>query len=269
MMKKNIGITTLLIFILGCSSTSNIPEDVKLQTWQDSVSYSLGSDVGTTFKARGFQYEKESFIKGFIETYSTDTSYAYGASLAANFILQDIDLNPSIFLRAFENTNTGDSLVLAVGEMRRIVRNYDQQLRNEASQRVKLESEKNLKVGESYLAEYKKNNEDVIELESGLLYRVLTEGFGDIPTDKDRVVVHYTGKLIDGTVFDSSIDRGEPSKFMVGGVIQGWQEALQLMKVGSKWELVIPSNLAYGERATGNIPANSTLIFEVELLGIE
>jgi len=119
------------------------------------------------------------------------------------------------------------------------------------------------------LAEYKSNNDDVVELESGLLYRVLTEGFGDIPTDKDRAVVHYTGKLIDGTVFDSSVDRGEPTKFMVGSVIKGWQEALQLMRVGSKWELVIPSNLAYGDRATGSIPASSTLVFEVELLGIE
>ena len=268
-MKRNIGITTLLIFIFGCSGTHNIPENVELQSWQDSVSYSLGSDVGITFKARGFQYENDSFNKGFLETYSTDTSYAYGASLAANFILQDIDINPSIFLRAFENTNSGDSLVIAVGEMKRIVRKYDQQLRDEASQKTKLEAEKNLEAGELYLAEYKKNTEDVIELESGMVYRVLTEGFGEIPTDKDRVVVHYTGKLIDGTVFDSSVDRGEPSKFNVASVIQGWQEALQLMKAGSKWELVIPSNLAYGERATGNIPARSTLVFEVELLGIE
>lgn len=255
--------------MLGCSGTPSIPENVELQSWQDSVSYSLGSDVGTTFKARGFQYEEDSFIKGFIETYKTDTSYAYGASLAANFILQDIDVKPLIFLRAFENTGSGDSLILSVGEMKKIVREYDQQLRDKASQQAQLQAEKNREAGESYLAEYKKDFEDVIELESGLLYRVLAEGFGDIPTDKDRVVVHYTGKLTDGTVFDSSIDRGEPSKFKVGSVIQGWQEALQLMKVGSKWELVISSNLAYGERATGKIPAHSTLIFEVELLGIE
>ena len=173
-MKRNISLITLLIFIFGCSGTSNIPENVELQSWQDSVSYSLGSDVGTTFKARGFKYENESFFKGFIETYSTDTSYAYGASLAANFILQDIDINPSIFLRAFENTNSGDSLVLAIGEMKKIVREYDQQLKNEASQKTKLEAEKNLEAGESYLAVYKEYTEDVIELKSGLVYRVLT-----------------------------------------------------------------------------------------------
>ena len=268
-MIKNISIITLLLLMLGCSKTPNIPENVKMQSFQDSVSYSLGSDVGTSFKARGFQYETESFYKGFFETYGNDSSYAYGASLAANFILQDINVNPTIFLRAFENTNSGDSLVLTVGEMKRIVREYDQQLRDKASQKAKLEADNNRASGELYLAEYKSNNDDVVELESGLLYRVLTEGFGDIPTDKDRAVVHYTGKLIDGTVFDSSVDRGEPTKFMVGSVIQGWQEALQLMRVGSIWELVIPSNLAYGDRATGSIPASSTLVFEVELLGIE
>ncbi len=268
-MIKNITVITMLLLVLGCSKTPNVPENVKIQSFQDSVSYSLGSDVGTTFKARGFQYETESFFKGFFETYSTDTSYAFGASLAANFILQDINVNPSIFLRAFENTNSGDSLVLAISEMKRIVREYDQQLRDKASQRAESEAENNRVSGELYLSEYKNNNANVIELESGLLYRILTEGFGDIPTDKDRAIVHYTGKLIDGTVFDSSVDRGEPSKFMIGSVIQGWQEALQLMKVGSKWELVIPSNLAYGDRATGGIPASSTLVFEVELLGIE
>lgn len=268
-MTKKIIIIVSLVFAFGCSGGINIPENIDIKTWQDSLSYSLGSDVGTTFKSRGFKYEKESFFKGFIETYKTDTSYAYGASLAANFILQDINVTPTIFLRSFENTYSGDSLILSVGEMRRIVREYDQKLRDDAAKKATVQADKNRATGESFIAKYKKNNSDVIALESGLLYRVLTEGYGDVPTDKDRVVVHYTGKLIDGTVFDSSVDRGEPSKFMVGSVIQGWQEAMQLMKVGSKWELVIPSTLAYGERATGNIPASSTLIFEVELLGIE
>ena len=268
-MIKKILIIVALIFAFGCSGGVNIPENVDIKTWQDSVSYSIGSDVGTTFKSRGFKYEKDAFFKGFIETYKTDTSYAYGASLAANFILQDIDITPAIFLSAFENTYNGDSLFLSVGEMKRIVRDYDQKLRDDAAKKATAQAEKNIMMGESFIAEYKKSNANVVALESGLLYRVLTEGYGDKPTEKDRVVVHYTGKLIDGTVFDSSVDRGEPSKFMVGSVIQGWQEAMQLMPVGSKWELVIPSTLAYGERATGNIPGSSTLIFEVELLGIE
>lgn len=109
---------------------------------------------------------------------------------------------------------------------------------------------------------------DVKVTESGLQYKILTEGTGEIPKAGQEVSVHYTGKLIDGTVFDSSIDRGEPAKFKTDQVIPGWTEALLMMPVGSKWELVIPSDLAYGSRATGPIPANATLVFEVELLEI-
>lgn len=105
--------------------------------------------------------------------------------------------------------------------------------------------------------------------ESGLQFSVITQGEGPIPSRQDRVRVHYTGKLIDGSVFDSSVARGEPAEFPVSGVIPGWIEALTLMPVGSKWELVIPQNLAYGERGAGaSIPPFSTLIFEVELLEI-
>jgi FKBP-type peptidyl-prolyl cis-trans isomerase FklB len=109
---------------------------------------------------------------------------------------------------------------------------------------------------------------DVKVTESGLQYKVLKEGTGEMPKTGQEVTVHYTGKLIDGTVFDSSIDRGEPAKFKTDQVIPGWTEALLMMPVGSKWELVIPSELAYGSRATGPIPANATLVFEVELLEI-
>ena len=109
---------------------------------------------------------------------------------------------------------------------------------------------------------------DVKVTESGLQYKVLKEGTGEIPKTGQEVTVHYTGKLIDGTVFDSSIERGEPAKFKTDQVIPGWTEALLMMPVGSKWELVIPSDLAYGSRATGPIPANATLVFEVELLEI-
>jgi len=117
-------------------------------------------------------------------------------------------------------------------------------------------------------AKLNKAKADVKVTESGLQYKILTEGTGEIPKAGQEVSVHYTGKLIDGTVFDSSIDRGEPAKFKTDQVIPGWTEALLMMPVGSKWELVIPSDLAYGSRATGPIPANATLVFEVELLEI-
>lgn len=121
--------------------------------------------------------------------------------------------------------------------------------------------------GAKFLSEIK-TKKGVTETESGLLYEALKEGTGEMPTAEDEVEVHYHGSLINGEVFDSSVDRGEPSKFRVGGVIKGWTEALQLMKVGAKWKLYIPSDLAYGERGNNSIGPNEVLIFEVELLGI-
>lgn len=139
----------------------------------------------------------------------------------------------------------------------------------EATENVNLSpAEANLKAGEEFLAENGKRPE-VVTTESGLQYEVLTEGNGIKPTVDDAVTVHYTGKLIDGTVFDSSIERGEPITFGVTQVIPGWVEALQLMSVGSKWRLYIPSDLAYGSRGAGGvIGPNSTLIFDVELLEV-
>jgi FKBP-type peptidyl-prolyl cis-trans isomerase len=268
-MIKKISIMALIGFFIGCSSKVNIPESVELSTWQDSISYSIGHDVGSNFTVREYQYETDSFFKGFVETYKTDTSYAYGASLASNFIIQGLEVNPSVFLSAFENSTNEDSLLLTKVEMGKILQKFNQQLREEATARATEKAEKNRVTNESFMEEYKLNHDDEIVTESGLIYRVLKEGFGDTPVLNDRVIVHYEGELIDGTVFDSSIERGEPATFQVTAVIQGWQEALTLMKVGAKWELVIPSTIGYGERTTGNIPGMSTLIFEVELLGIE
>lgn len=138
----------------------------------------------------------------------------------------------------------------------------------EMMERMKVEGAENLQKGEAFLAENAKK-EGVKVTESGLQYEILVEGKGPKPTPESKVKTHYHGTLLDGTVFDSSVDRGEPISFPVGGVIQGWQEALQLMPVGSKWRLFIPSNLAYGPQGSGSIAPNSTLIFEVELIEIE
>jgi len=268
-MNKYISMTVLLTLIIGCSGTTDVPNDVKLQSWQDSVSYSLGSDVGATLKARRMNFDPKTLSEGFIKTYDKDSSYVLGASIGISYQSQMIDVDPMIFLNALNKTYADDSTLISVEDMKNVVRKYDKELRESKIFEEKQKAEYNRIEGERFKEEYKRISNSAIELESGLIYNILNEGFGDIPTDKDRVVVHYTGKLIDGTVFDSSVERGEPSKFVVGAVIKGWQEALQLMNVGSKWELVIPSDLAYGDRGTGNIPANSTLIFEVELLGIE
>ncbi len=130
------------------------------------------------------------------------------------------------------------------------------------------ESDANKAIGEKFLAENAKKK-GVVTTASGLQYKVITEGDGPMPAAEDRVVTHYTGKFIDGKVFDSSVERGEPVTFGVGQVIPGWTEALQLMKVGSKWEVFVPSDLGYGPRGNRGIPGNSVLIFEVELIAIE
>ncbi|MDB4335026.1 FKBP-type peptidyl-prolyl cis-trans isomerase, partial [bacterium] len=133
----------------------------------------------------------------------------------------------------------------------------------------KIKAEENIVKGEEFLAK-NKEAEGVVTTESGLQYEIITKGDGAIPTAEDKVTVHYHGTLIDGTVFDSSVDRGEPASFPVTGVIPGWTEALQLMPVGSKWKLTIPSALAYGPRAASAlIAANSTLVFDVELISID
>jgi FKBP-type peptidyl-prolyl cis-trans isomerase FkpA len=134
-------------------------------------------------------------------------------------------------------------------------------------QKRNIEMEAQSKAGAAYLSQ-NKTKADVTALESGLQYQVLAAGSGKSPGPTDRVTVHYRGTLIDGTQFDSSYDRGEPATFGVNGVIKGWTEALQLMKEGAKWQLTIPAELAYGQSARPTIPANSVLLFEVELLEI-
>jgi FKBP-type peptidyl-prolyl cis-trans isomerase FklB len=142
-------------------------------------------------------------------------------------------------------------------------------MREIKSQEMEKQYGGNKKAGEEYMAKYAKNA-DVKKLPGGVLYKVIKEGSGAIPADTSRVKVHYEGKTIDGTVFDSSYKRNPPtSKFRCDQVIKGWTEALQLMPVGSKWELYIPQELAYGERQAGNIKPFSALIFTVELMGIE
>ena len=146
---------------------------------------------------------------------------------------------------------------------------FQQEIQNKQIAKMKEASEKNAKEGAAFLAE-NKNKEGVITLESGLQYKVLKSGDGPSPKETDTVVTHYRGNLINGEIFDSSYKRGQPATFPVSGVIAGWTEALQKMKVGDKWQLFIPSNLAYGENGAGQkIGPNEVLIFELELLEIK
>jgi FKBP-type peptidyl-prolyl cis-trans isomerase len=145
---------------------------------------------------------------------------------------------------------------------------WQQQMSEKKTALAEQEMAKNLKLGDDYLAA-NKLNEGVIETASGLQYKVIKAGEGESPDDNDMVEVHYTGTLVDGTVFDSSRERGESIEFPVNGVIPGWTEALKLMKPGAQYMLYIPSKLAYGDKKTGPIPEGSTLIFDVELIKFE
>ncbi|TKG95944.1 FKBP-type peptidyl-prolyl cis-trans isomerase [Puteibacter caeruleilacunae] len=189
-------------------------------------------------------------------------SYALGLSVASNLIgsgVKSVDVNT--FADALTDAYTGKLPKLSPDEANKILQEYMSKLQDE-------EANKNKEAGIKFLEE-NKGKEGVITLPSGLQYEVISEGEGDFPKETDQVKCHYHGTLIDGTVFDSSVQRGEPATFPVNGVIKGWVEALQLMSVGSKWKLYVPSDLAYGDRgAGGSIGPNTTLIFEVELLEI-
>lgn len=189
-------------------------------------------------------------------------SYALGLSISANLIQSGVKtIHPDAFISALKDVFGGERPQMDPEEANQIIEAF-------VATAQEGDGAKNMEEGLKFLAENKKKA-GVVELPSGLQYKVLKEGDGEIPAASDHVRCHYHGTLIDGSVFDSSVQRGQPADFPVGGVIQGWVEALQLMSVGSKWKLYIPSELAYGTRGAGGaIGPNSTLIFEVELLEI-
>ncbi|ACX89321.1 peptidylprolyl isomerase [Pectobacterium parmentieri] len=198
---------------------------------------------------------------------SVEAQASYGIGLQVGQQLQESGLEgliPEALLAGLRDALEGNAPAVPVDVVHRALREV-----HERADAVRRDRQQVLAVeGQQFLAE-NAQKEGVDSTESGLQFRVLTQGEGAIPARQDRVRVHYTGRLIDGSVFDSSVERGQPAEFPVSGVIPGWIEALTLMPVGSKWELYIPHNLAYGERGAGaSIPPFSALIFEVELLEI-
>jgi len=229
---KSVWIACLgvLLFINGIA---NAEEAVSLKTQRDKISYIIGRDAGSNFKK------------------------------------QSIDIDADIFMKGFKDALSGNKAALSDDETREAMNAFREERMKQHEEKVKKIAEKNKNEGETFLAENKKK-EGVATLPSGLQYKIIKEGDGKIPQEEDTVTVNYRGSLVDETEFDSSYKRGNPATFPVNGVILGWQEALKLMKVGSKWQLFVPAGLAYGEQGTGStIGPNSTLIFEVELLSIE
>lgn len=204
-----------------------------------------------------------------LKTLEEQAAYALGLDFGRSLVADGVELNSDLIARGLTDAMKKSKPLLTDAKFKEVMIAYEKIMKAKAEAKAKPIAEKNLKDGAAFLAA-NKDKEGVKTTESGLQYEVLKEGTGASPKKTDLVRVHYHGTLIDGTVFDSSVKRKEPAEFVVGQVIAGWTEALQKMKVGDKWRLVIPSKLAYAERGTpgGPIPPNAVLVFEVELLDI-
>jgi FKBP-type peptidyl-prolyl cis-trans isomerase FklB len=204
-----------------------------------------------------------------LTTQKDKLSYALGMNLGRGLHMQSVDVDPNIVMRGLKDALAGGKTQMTEEEAQASIVQLQQSLRTKAEAEMKQASEKNKKEGEAFLAA-NKAKEGVKVLPSGLQYKIVQEGTGPKPAATDTVVCNYRGTLIDGTEFDSSYKRKEPTTFLVNRVIKGWTEALQLMPVGSKWQLFVPSDLAYGDRGAGSvIKPSSTLIFDVELVSIQ
>lgn len=203
-----------------------------------------------------------------LEDEQQKVSYSLGLILGKRMLNDAPDLNVDVFMQGVKDAIENKAPLLSDEQVVEVLTKYERDMKQQQLEAVKKISEDNKKAGSDFLAQ-NKNKEGVVTLESGLQYKILTEGKGPQPGPSDVVSVHYTGSLINGDVFDSSVERGQPVKFKVEGVIQGWIEALQLMPTGSKWQLYIPSDLAYGANGGGPIGPNETLLFDVELISIE
>ncbi|MCB9211205.1 MAG: FKBP-type peptidyl-prolyl cis-trans isomerase [Ignavibacteriales bacterium] len=230
-MKQILIVSFITLFsIIACSQTTS-DSDLKMTTAKDSVSYSIGLDIGNNFKR------------------------------------QEIEIEPAILLQGIKHA-MADTSLLSEQDLQAVMTNFRKQLREQQQAKNEQAALKNKEEADKFFAE-NKTKEGVITLESGLQYKVLKSGNGKTPKLSSTVEAHYAGRLLDGTEFDNSYKRGAPFQTKVTGVIKGWTEILQLMKEGDKWEVYIPSDLAYGPRGSGpTIGPNAALIFEMELISV-
>jgi FKBP-type peptidyl-prolyl cis-trans isomerase FklB len=223
----------LTLVLLTLPTVAAAQEAPALKTEKDKLSYAMGMDLGTQLKSRS------------------------------------VDIDPAIFAQALKDSLSGGKTLLTDAEAKSVIAELQKAILVKQSAEAKIVGDKNKAEGDAFLAA-NKAKEGFVTLPSGIQYKVLTAGAGKKPTIDDTVVCQYRGTLIDGKEFDSSYKRGQPATFPVKGVIKGWTEVLQLMAVGSKWQVVIPPALAYGERGAGaDIGPNATLIFEIELVAIK
>ena len=222
--------------------------------------YALGQDEKPSGKPQGQQP---------LKTVKEKVSYGIGTSIGKNLKGDGLDVDLDLLMKGIKDALAGSKPLVSDAELREAMAAFQKEMRAKQEDRAKVQGDKNKKEGVAFLAENKKKD-GVKTTASGLQYKIIKEGSGKKPKATDTVTTHYRGALIDGTVFDSSYDRGEPASFAVNKVIKGWTEALQMMSAGSKWQLVIPGELAYGEGGAGSdIGPNAVLIFEVELISIK
>lgn len=227
-----VAVVTMLL-VAASAAAEGTPQERELKEKKDRISYSIGMDIGGNLKRQTFEVDPELLAQGIRDVFS------------------------------------GGKTLLTEEEQKQTLADLQKELMAKQQEHVRQMQEKNRKDGEEFLAANGKK-EGVVTLPSGLQYKVLQAGSGPSPKLTDTVETNYRGTLLDGTEFDSSYKRGQTATFPVNGVIEGWKEALQIMKVGDKWQLFVPSGLAYGERGAGReIGPNQALIFEVELLGIK
>ena len=228
-MKVLIAVALSIVLAAGCV---NAGDNTALKSEKDKVSYSIGLNIGNNFKN------------------------------------QSVDINPDILAKGIKDALSGSKPLMTETEIQETMAAFQKEMNAKQAERIKELAEKNKKEGETFLAENKKKD-GVKTTASGLQYKIIKAGNGPKPKVTDTVAVNYRGTLIDGKEFDSSYKRGEPASFPLNGIIPGWTEALQLMPVGSKWQLFLPPALAYGERGSGReIGPNAALVFDVELLSI-
>jgi FKBP-type peptidyl-prolyl cis-trans isomerase FklB len=239
--------TLLALTLIGASSFSLAAEPLNLKT-------STASATTTSLKS--------------LDTQDQKVSYSFGLVFGKRMTSDLPDLDVDVFVQGLKDAFNGKSQLLTDDQVGTILSEFQRDLQQKQLEEVQQAGSENKQKGSTYLSE-NKQKEGVVVLESGLQYKILKEGKGPQPGPSDVVKVHYTGSLINGKVFDSSIERGEPVTFPVNGVIAGWTEALQLMPTGSKWQLFIPADLAYGSNGNRSIGPNETLLFDVELIDIE
>jgi FKBP-type peptidyl-prolyl cis-trans isomerase FklB len=257
-MKKSIGVTGLLSAVAALSllGTALAQQDAAAPAQPDATAPSKHSSTAKSTQSANLNAKEKQ-------------SYAIGMNLGENLKTQSVDVDLNLLIRGVKDSFSGGKTLLTVEEEHATLTELQGSLRKTQMEKMQKTGEKNKKDGEAFLAA-NKSKPGVVTQPSGLQYKILQAGSGPKPTATDTVSCNYRGTLIDGTEFDSSYKRGQPTTFPVSGVIKGWTEALQLMPVGSKWQLFVPASLAYGERAaSGLIGPNATLIFDVELVSIQ